>query len=121
MVRSVRLCHLSELPDGGSRGFDPLGEGRDTMFVVRRGSVLHAYRDACPHIDGAPMAWRKNAYLNAEGTRIVCFAHGAQFEITTGECTLGPCLGQALDPVAVTVDEDGQVHALIPPSEETTK
>jgi nitrite reductase/ring-hydroxylating ferredoxin subunit len=100
----IRLCRLEEIPDGDSRGFDPLLEGRDTLFVVRRGSALHAWRDACPHIDGAPLPWRKNAYLNAARDRIVCGAHGALFDIVTGLCTLGPCLGQSLEPMTVELD-----------------
>jgi len=105
----MRLCHLDDLPDGDSRGFDPGGSGRDTLFVVRRGAALHAYQNACPH-HGTPMAWRKDAYLNAAGDRIVCAAHGAQFEIDTGRCTLGPCLGDALVPVALSIHESGDVH-----------
>ena len=81
---AVRLCRLEELPEGESRGFDPLGDGHDTMLVVRRGNRLHAWRDACPHINGAPMAWRKDAYLNAGRDRIMCSAHGALFDIVTG-------------------------------------
>jgi nitrite reductase/ring-hydroxylating ferredoxin subunit len=104
----MRLCHLEDLPDGGSRGFDPRSTGRDTLFVVRRGAVLHAYQNACPH-HGTPMAWRKDAYLDAAGQRIVCAAHGALFEIDGGLCVLGPCLGQSLRPVAVSVDEAGDV------------
>jgi nitrite reductase/ring-hydroxylating ferredoxin subunit len=49
------------------------------------------------------MAWRKDAYLNFERTRIVCAAHGAQFDIETGICALGPCLGQGLQPVELVV------------------
>ena len=45
----------------------------------------------------------KDAYLNAARDRIVCAAHGAQFDIATGICTLGPCLGQRLQPVALDV------------------
>lgn len=105
----VPLCRLRDLTDGRSRGFDPRGIGRDTVFVVRRGEALHAYRDACPHQGGTPMAWRKDAYLNGDGTRIVCHAHGAQFDISSGVCVLGPCLGQALEPVKVEVAEDGTV------------
>jgi nitrite reductase/ring-hydroxylating ferredoxin subunit len=105
----VFLCHLDELPDGHARGFDPRGSGRDTLFVVRRGRTLRAYRNACPH-HGTPMAWRKDAYLNAAGDRIVCAAHGAQFEIDTGRCTLGPCLGDTLDALALTLLDDGAVH-----------
>jgi nitrite reductase/ring-hydroxylating ferredoxin subunit len=105
----MRLCHLNDLPDGDSRGFDPRGSGRDTFFVVRQGPSVYAWENVCPH-QGAPMAWRRHAYLNAARDRIVCSAHGAQFEIHTGRCTLGPCLGQALTPVALSVHDEGTVH-----------
>jgi nitrite reductase/ring-hydroxylating ferredoxin subunit len=102
ITRSVHLCHIDELVDGESRGFDPLRAGHDTMFVVRRADRVRAWRDACPHINGAPMAWRKDAYLNAGRDRIVCSAHGAQFDIETGLCVLGPCIGQSLEPLKIT-------------------
>lgn len=95
------LCRFDDLPDGRSRGFDPLGEGRDTMFIVRRGAAIYAYRNACPHYDRARMAWKKNEFLNGDRSRIMCAAHGAEFTIEEGECTIGPCLGQRLTPVRV--------------------
>jgi len=115
----MRLCHIDDLPDGDSRGFDPGASGRDTMLVVRQGRTLHAWRDVCPHQD-TPMAWRRHAYLNAARDRIVCSAHGALFDIHTGRCTLGPCLGQSLTPVPLTLREDGEVHLAAPPILETT-
>jgi nitrite reductase/ring-hydroxylating ferredoxin subunit len=114
----MRLCHLDDLPDGDSRGFDPDASGRDTMLIVRQGGVLHGWLNACPH-HGTSMAWRKDAYLNAARDRIVCSAHGAQFEIHTGRCTIGPCLGQALTPVPLTIDDDGGVHLAAFHSKET--
>jgi nitrite reductase/ring-hydroxylating ferredoxin subunit len=110
----MRLCRLDDLPEGGSRGFDPGGSGGDTMFIVRRGRALNAWANACPH-HGTPMAWRKDAYLDAAGERIVCFAHGAQFEIDTGRCTLGPCLGESLTPVPISLHADGEVHLVAAP------
>ena len=107
---NASVCRLEQLVDGHSRGFDPLREGHDTMFIVRRGDRLFAYRDACPHWEGTPLPWRKDAYLSGDGRRIVCSAHGAQFDIETGICTLGPCLGQSLTPVALVVDDAGNVH-----------
>lgn len=106
------LCLLDELPDGQSRGFDPTASGRDTLFIVRQGEQLHAWRNACPHVDGAPMAWRKDAYLNGARDRIVCYAHGAQFDIASGQCLLGPCLGQHLTPVPVSISPAGEVQLL---------
>ncbi|HEX7683910.1 MAG TPA: Rieske 2Fe-2S domain-containing protein [Trinickia sp.] len=106
---SIRLAHVDDLPDPSARGFDPGCAGRDTIFVVRRGQALRAYRDACPHFGDTPMAWRKDAYLNGDATRIVCHAHGAQFDIASGECLLGPCLGQRLVPVEIEVTSSGDI------------
>jgi nitrite reductase/ring-hydroxylating ferredoxin subunit len=107
MTGAVRLCRLDELAEGASRGFDPWGVGRDTVFVVHRQGI-HAYRDACPHWPGAPMAWRKDTYLSADGQRIVCAAHGAQFEIESGRCVLGPCIGERLQALSCRI-VDGAV------------
>lgn len=115
----VRLCRVDELPDGGARGFDPHASGHDTMLVVRQGGRLYGYLDACPHYGGTPMAWRKDAYLNAARDRIVCAAHGAQFDIPSGACTLGPCLGQSLTPVALAL-KNGVIHIHNEPNRETT-
>jgi nitrite reductase/ring-hydroxylating ferredoxin subunit len=107
-----RIAGIDDLPDPGARGFDPLGVGRDTMLVVRRGQEIHAYADACPHFGDTPMAWRKDAYLNGDGTHIVCHAHGAQFEIATGTCVLGPCFGQSLTRIPIAVTEAGDICLL---------
>jgi nitrite reductase/ring-hydroxylating ferredoxin subunit len=108
--RSVRLCHLDDLPDGDSRGFDPFRAGQDTLLVVRQGRELYAWLNSCPHIGGTPMAWRKDAFLNAARDRIVCAAHGALFDIVSGRCDLGPCLGQTLTPLRVMLAADDAVY-----------
>ena len=105
----IRLARLDELEDPGARGFDPAGHGRDTLLLVRRGDEVFAYLDACPHYGNTPMAWRKDAYLNGDGTRLVCHAHGAQFDIATGVCLAGPCLGQRLTQLETRVTENGDV------------
>ncbi len=113
------LCRLAALPDGDARGFDPGGEGHDTLFVVRQGADVRAWRDACPH-HGTPLAWRRHAYLNADRSRIVCSAHGAQFDIRSGECTLGPALGQALTAVPLHINDNGEIHLAPAAPQETT-
>ncbi len=115
---TVRLCHAGELPEGSSRGFDPTGTGRDTLFVVRRDG-LHAYRNACPHWANTSMAWRKDAFLNADASRIVCAAHGAQFDIASGVCLIGPCVGQSLTRVPLIESEDGSLYIHIGINDET--
>jgi nitrite reductase/ring-hydroxylating ferredoxin subunit len=103
-----RLCRFADLEDNKSRGFDPDGKGQDRLFVVRRGETAFVYLDQCPH-EGSHMAWRRHEYLNAARDRIVCNAHGAQFEVETGLCVVGPCLGKRLRPIDHRVDERGDL------------
>jgi nitrite reductase/ring-hydroxylating ferredoxin subunit len=117
--RIATLCRASDLAEGRSRGFDPTATGRDTLFVVRRNG-LYAYRNVCPHWAETSMAWRKDAFLNGDATRIVCAAHGAQFEIETGMCTLGPCIGQSLTRVELVTREDGTLNVDLDQLEKTT-
>ena len=107
------LCRLDELADGRSRGFDPLGERFDTMFVVRRGDRVFGYRNDCPHVDFGRMAWRRDEFLNADRSNILCGAHGALFRIEDGVCESGPCVGQALRAVRLKV-RDGTIWLIDP-------
>ncbi|WP_317928501.1 Rieske (2Fe-2S) protein [Halioxenophilus sp. WMMB6] len=114
-MEKIWLCALADIEDGNSRGFDPFDRGRDSLFLVRKGLQIFAWRNACPHrgYEGSTMAWRKNAYLNSHRNRIICSSHGAQFHIETGECLAGPCLGQRLEPVSVQIDKSNQIYWLI--------
>jgi nitrite reductase/ring-hydroxylating ferredoxin subunit len=114
MSQLVPLCHADDLPDRSARGFDPGMTGRDTLFVVRLGDTLHGWHDRCPHEGATPLPYRRHAYLNKAATRIVCFAHGAQFDIGSGQCLVGPCIGQALAKVPLTISADGLLMAEVP-------
>ena len=105
------LCHEQQIEEGKALGFDPDQRGRDSLFVVRHNGRLFAWRNACPHrgYEGAPMAWRRHAYLNQAGTHIVCSGHGALFDPETGIGLPGPCSGRALEAITITVTPDGQV------------
>jgi nitrite reductase/ring-hydroxylating ferredoxin subunit len=98
------LCLLAEIPDGAARGFDPDGEGEDTVFAVRRGDQVHVYRNSCPH-NLRPLEYMRHRFLSADGSEIVCYAHGAHFRIEDGVCVYGPCQGQALEALAVRVEQ----------------
>lgn len=103
------LCALDDIPDGGARGFAVTRTGSGAVFAVRRGRSVFIYRDLCPH-EGARLAWRRDAYLSADACRIVCWAHGAHFDIETGQCVAGPCLGQRLSRVAFELEGVGAIH-----------
>ena len=86
-----------------------LAERSIQVMAVRRGGTVNVYVNSCPHV-GAPLDMRAGRFLNAEKTHILCANHGALFRIDDGVCVHGPCTGQALEPVPVTV-RDGRVYA----------
>jgi nitrite reductase/ring-hydroxylating ferredoxin subunit len=110
------LCTMDELADGSARGFSTTG-GDDDVFVVRRGDAVYGYRNRCPH-NGVGLEYQKDMFLSADGSEIVCYAHGAHFDITCGRCTYGPCLGESLQRVTLKV-EGGHVMMMWPISEPT--
>ena len=107
----VELCHLDQLAERRATGFDPFSNGRPSVFVVKKDSALYAYRDLCPHYGDTQLPWKKDEYLDRAGDVIVCAAHGARFDIESGKCISGPCLGQSLTAVTLHVSNDGCVTA----------
>lgn len=107
--KTLILCRLDEIEDGGAKGFD-LGPGKDPrdIFLVRRGSMVFAFVNSCPHV-GTPLDWQPDRFLTADGSQILCATHGALFRIEDGHCLAGPCAGKALQALAVRIDGQGDV------------
>ena len=109
------LCLLEEIPDRIGRGFtlkssasgDPRGLD---ILIVRSGNRAFAYVNSCPHAR-SPLDWTPDRFMSRDGRHIQCATHGALFEIETGRCVSGPCIGQHLTPVPVIVTDDGRVVA----------
>ncbi|MBI5463103.1 MAG: Rieske 2Fe-2S domain-containing protein [Gammaproteobacteria bacterium] len=109
-ITRQRLCRLDDLTDPGARGFTlQTPHGLQDIFLVRRGQAVYAYANHCPHT-GSPLDWQPDQFLNLDRTLIQCATHLALFRIDDGHCVAGPCAGQSLTSVAVTLD-DGWVIA----------
>lgn len=104
MGRTVVLGPLDQLEEGYARGFDPFKSGSDTMFALLHLGEVRLYRNSCPHLD-VPLEYRKDRFLSADGQRVICYAHGAQFMPESGECVFGPCLGQSLTALKFMCEE----------------
>ena len=110
MTKKYFLCQQEDLLLHHARGFQ-LEEYDKKIFLVHNEQGMFAYWDACPHYpSGTPLPWKKDEYLSPDKKHIVCYAHKAMFNIQTGECTKGVCLGQAL--VSIPLSQyDGSVFA----------
>lgn len=85
-----------------------LPDGREA-FLVRVHGEITAFENRCPH-QGVPLEAEPHRFLEAGGELIQCAMHGALFLPENGECVFGPCQGQRLRPIPVSVDEQGAVH-----------
>jgi nitrite reductase/ring-hydroxylating ferredoxin subunit len=104
------LCRIADIAEGGARGFDPAPGGFTGLFAVRVGGAVRVYVNSCPHL-GVPLDWAPHRFLSADGSRIVCATHGAEFRPEDGLCVSGPCLGETLQGVMITIKDD---HILVP-------
>ncbi|MGG7518722.1 Rieske (2Fe-2S) protein [Allorhizobium undicola] len=113
------LCHVDEIAERQARGFGPFGTSKRKIVVVRKDGRYFGWLDSCPHYStGTPMAWKTDAYLNGERTHLTCHSHGALFEIETGDCVLGPCLGQTLTRVNIRISDEGGIFVATSLTEE---
>jgi nitrite reductase/ring-hydroxylating ferredoxin subunit len=103
------VCRADEIAEGQARGF-VIGEGvaRRDVILVRRGGVLCAYVNSCPH-QGTPLETFPDRFLSHDGSQLICSTHGARFRVDDGVCVSGPCLGKVLPAISVVVDADGSV------------
>jgi nitrite reductase/ring-hydroxylating ferredoxin subunit len=53
---------------------------------------------------------RSSTRLTTDGKLLVCMRHFAQFDVQTGVCVAGACLGSELDRIAVHVDENHNIR-----------
>jgi nitrite reductase/ring-hydroxylating ferredoxin subunit len=105
LAQPVPLCRLEAIPDRGATAIDvPSGEGAEveSLILLRNGSQVRAFRNVCPHT-GRRLDYAPGKFL-LKGNTIICAVHGATFTTTDGLCSAGPCRGDHLHAVAVTVD-----------------
>ncbi len=108
MTVAYAICAAKDIPNRRGRGFSLLRVDEDKIerpwrvFVVRWDKQFFGYVNCCPH-EGVNLDFEANQFLEPGCKRIVCGKHGSQFELATGKCIEGPCLGQSLEPISIAV------------------
>ena len=103
------ICPVAELPADTARGFtlDGPQDERLDIIVWNRDDMVLGFVNQCPHL-GLPLETFPDRFLSADGTHLICSAHGAQFD-ARGACFAGPCTGDALTPLELHV-RDGAIY-----------
>ena len=92
MPEFVKLATLDELPPGGAKEVEH--DGR-IIALFNVGGIISAIDGICPH-QGGPLAEGM-----VEGTIVTCPWHGWQFDVRSGQSTLGSKLKQPVYEVKV--------------------
>ena len=87
-----KICSIDVIEENSSRGFKI---GDKNIFIIKKSGNFYGYLNQCPH-RFIPLEWTPNDFLDETRNLIRCSSHGALFEINTGECIKGPCLGDRL-------------------------
>ena len=93
---------LEELPSGTMRGV--VVDGQKVLLIHVDGQIA-AFEDRCQHM-GVPLS---NGFL--EGTSLVCFMHGWEYEALTGQGVNEPTA--CLTAYAVRIDDDGSIYVSV--------
>ncbi len=101
-----RICTLADLAATGAREFKvERAQWPLYGFVVRKGDVIAAYLNRCPHA-GHPLNLRTDKFFTPDAALLMCNSHGALFEPQSGRCVAGPCIGKSLVRIPIRVEGD---------------
>jgi len=78
------------------------------VILVKDDQQVKAWLNICPH-QGRPLNYAPNKFLQTPDGYLMCAAHGATFDMQTGQCISGPCAGSSLRAVPVSVDEHERI------------
>lgn len=97
------ICQLDEIAEPGGHGFVYELSGHEYEgFIVRWQGEVRAFLNACPHT-GVTLNWAEDQFFDLGEMHLQCSLHGALFNPLDGVCVYGPCHGQQLTPVAITI------------------
>lgn len=89
-----KLCASTEIPENSAKAFRR--DDEQSVFVVRKNGHFYGYINNCPHADW-PLNLAPDQFLDLNKKYIQCSNHMALFEISSGNCVAGPCVGSRLE------------------------
>ena len=117
MFQQIFLCKLADLETTGAFNVLVKANGKELDLVIVRvndgtkktdqiTAPVRGYKNSCPHRH-TPLETFMHEVLDREDpSLLVCSTHGARFLASDGLCVSGPCIGQALTSVNLTIRQD---------------
>ncbi|MDX1795122.1 MAG: PfkB family carbohydrate kinase [Hydrogenovibrio sp.] len=87
----------------------PCADLPHSVILIKYEDEIKAYQNNCPHQD-VPLNEAYKIDVNPFEKTMKCSVHDAYFNIEDGECIEGPCMNDELTPVAIEIDEKGDIY-----------
>jgi nitrite reductase/ring-hydroxylating ferredoxin subunit len=99
------VAHVDEVEPGAVKKFWIICQKyRVAGLLVNDGGRFHAYVNRCRHMP-TPLDFIRDQFVSEDGRYLMCYTHGALYERGTGLCISGPCEGESLYRLPVSVDQ----------------
>jgi nitrite reductase/ring-hydroxylating ferredoxin subunit len=102
---SQYLCRIDEIDANGKEIRLVAGPKSTYIMLFLHAGTIRAFLNVCPH-QGRPLNWAPDQFLFNPERNLVCAQHGATFDLETGECISGPCLGARLRGLEVRLEDN---------------
>ena len=101
-----KICDLKELDELSCKEFVVKREGLENdAFLIQFKQRYYAYENSCPHT-GVNLNWQEQQFFSFDGLFLQCSLHGALFEPNSGLCVRGPCRGDNLKIIDISVEDE---------------
>ncbi|MCD6005219.1 Rieske (2Fe-2S) protein [Vreelandella alkaliphila] len=101
------VCPSSLIEEGNAHCIEVISNDESFPVIVTRiNGVIYCYVNACPH-QYLPLNYRSESIISSDRSRLLCSAHGAAFDIKTGNCLTGAF--DKLDAIPVFEDQESNV------------
>lgn len=84
---------------------DAQGRPRQALLLRDAAGVVRAFVNRCRHLP-IPLDSGGGRFLTPEADALLCATHGARYRLEDGYCFEGPCSGERLEALEVSVDGD---------------
>jgi nitrite reductase/ring-hydroxylating ferredoxin subunit len=107
------LGQRSHLEDGSATMVSVEAASQDgepfKVLLLRSGETVRAFVNRCSHF-GVPLAAKQAQLMFKPHVSITCNVHYARFRWADGTCESGECDGQGLIPIALDIDNAGNIR-----------
>jgi nitrite reductase/ring-hydroxylating ferredoxin subunit len=105
-MREIHIANVATMNKGDTSIFTFRKQGKEVRgFLIQTDQGPRAYFNACMHWP-VPLDMGDSEFYSSELGGIVCKTHGAIYNIETGICESGPCVGAPLERFSVRLDNE---------------